>query len=56
METTDGRVVIHSARLDDTAAAVFAWAARCGLRLTEVAVRPASLEDVYLDLTGAEAS
>jgi len=46
----DGRVVIRTAEVDATAAAVFAWAAGQGRVLRDVAVRPASLEDVYLDL------
>ncbi|WP_431883171.1 ABC transporter ATP-binding protein [Micromonospora gifhornensis] len=50
-EYAAGRVVIRTRRLDETAAEVFAWAATRGRVLPQVAVRPASLEDVYLGLT-----
>ncbi|GAA0364068.1 ABC transporter ATP-binding protein [Micromonospora gifhornensis] len=50
-EYAAGRVVIRTRTLDDTAAEVFAWAAAGGRVLPQVAVRPASLEEVYLGLT-----
>ncbi|WP_327037873.1 ABC transporter ATP-binding protein [Micromonospora maris] len=49
-EYAAGRVVIRTRRLDETAAEVFAWAAARGRMLPQVAVRPASLEEVYLGL------
>ncbi|MEU6020116.1 ABC transporter ATP-binding protein [Micromonospora sp. NPDC047134] len=49
-EYADGRVVIRTRTLDETATEVFAWAAARGRVLAQVAVRPASLEEVYLGL------
>ncbi|MEV6693648.1 ABC transporter ATP-binding protein [Micromonospora sp. NPDC051196] len=49
-EYSAGRVVIRTRTPDDTAAEVFAWAAARGRVLPQVAVRPASLEEVYLGL------
>ncbi|MBI2863516.1 MAG: ABC transporter ATP-binding protein [Chloroflexi bacterium] len=47
-----GDLTVYSARVPDTLAALMAHAESRGARLTSVQIRPASLEDVFIKLTG----
>lgn len=48
----DGLFVLYTDRLEDTLAALVRWSAENGLALRELATRTATLEDVFLHLTG----
>ena len=52
MNVEDGRVTLYTRHLETTLAAVFAHARERGISIEDFHVRNASLEDVFLQLTG----
>ena len=52
MNVEDGRVTLYTRHLETTLAAVFAYARERGISIEDFHVRNASLEDVFLQLTG----
>jgi ABC-2 type transport system ATP-binding protein len=53
--TADGhRTVVHTDELQDTLAALLAWADRNGVRLHDLEARPGSLEEAFLAVAGGD--
>jgi ABC-2 type transport system ATP-binding protein len=50
----DSSVTLETEDLQGTLTAVLSWAAQHNLRLSELAARPASLEEAFLTITGVD--
>ena len=52
MNVDDGRITLYTRQLEKTLTAVFEYARNRGIDVEDFRVRNASLEDVFLQLTG----
>jgi ABC-2 type transport system ATP-binding protein len=50
----DSSVTLETQDLQGTLTAVLSWAAQHNLRLSDLAARPASLEEAFLTITGVD--